>query len=83
MCSINFIATNKKLLIDGDNNYLFVNSTETIKFKAKHSEIVAHPICLGYASVDDPSKASAKNLDYIEMFLILVLIINLLRFMIY
>ena len=32
---------------NGANNYLFVNCTEIIKFKAKHSEIVANPLCLG------------------------------------
>ena len=29
----------------GANNYLFVNGTEIIKFKAKDSEIVANPKC--------------------------------------
>ena len=32
---------------NGANNYLFVNGTEIIKFKAKDSEIVATPLCLG------------------------------------
>ena len=32
--------------------YLFVNSTETIRFKPKDSEIVANPICLGNVSED-------------------------------
>ena len=30
----------------GANSYLFVNGKETIKFKAKDSEIVASPLCL-------------------------------------
>ena len=34
------------------NNYLFVNGTEIIKFKAKGSEIVANPLCLGNISKD-------------------------------
>ena len=29
------------------NSYLFVNGTEITKFKAKDSEIVATPLCLG------------------------------------
>ena len=34
------------------NSYLFVNGTETYKFKAKDSEIVATPLCLGNISKD-------------------------------
>ena len=34
----------------GSNSYLFVDSTEIIKFKAKDSEIVASPLCLGNMS---------------------------------
>ena len=34
------------------NCYLFVNGTEIIKFKAKDSEIVATPLCLGNFSKD-------------------------------
>ena len=37
---------------NGANNYLFVNCTEIIKFKAKDSEIVANPLCLGNISED-------------------------------
>ena len=33
-------------------SYLFVNGTEIIKFKAKDSEIVAIPLCLGNISKD-------------------------------
>ena len=36
----------------GANSYLFVNGTETYKFKAKDSEIVAAPLCLGNISKD-------------------------------
>ena len=32
---------------NGANSYLFVNGTEIYKFKAKDSEIVASPLCLG------------------------------------
>ena len=34
------------------NSYLFVNGTEIIKFKAKDSNIVASPLCLGNISKD-------------------------------
>ena len=36
----------------GANCYSFVNVTEIIKFKAKDSEIVATPLCLGNISKD-------------------------------
>ena len=56
MYSINFTVTKKKFCLslhyNGDNSYLFVNGTEIIKFKAKDSEIVATPICLGNISKD-------------------------------
>ena len=54
--SINLTVTGKKfclsLYYNGVNSYLFVNSTEIIKFKAKDSEIVATPLCLGKISKD-------------------------------
>ena len=37
---------------NGANSYLFVNGTKIIKFKAKDSEIVATPLCLGNISKD-------------------------------
>ena len=37
---------------NGANSHLFVNGTEIIKFKAKYSDIVATPLCLGYISKD-------------------------------
>ena len=56
ICSINFTATKKKFCFslhdNGANNYLFVNRTETYKFKAKDSEIVAAPLCIGNISKD-------------------------------
>ena len=36
----------------GANSYLFVNGKEIHKFKAKDSEIVATPLCLGNISKD-------------------------------
>ena len=54
--SINFIQSNKKICsslhYNGNNSYLFVNSTEIIKFKAKDSEIKTYPLCLGNVSID-------------------------------
>ena len=37
---------------NGENSYLFVNGTEIHKFKAKDSEIVGSPLCLGNISKD-------------------------------
>ena len=37
---------------NGASSYLFVNGTEIYKFKAKNSEIVAIPLCLGHISKD-------------------------------
>ena len=34
------------------NSYLFVNGTEIHKFKAKYTEVVASPLCLGNISKD-------------------------------
>ena len=52
--SINFMKHNTKFCLswhyNGANIYLFVNGTEIIKFKAKDSEIVASPLCLGKIS---------------------------------
>ena len=56
MCLINFTEHNKKFCLslhyNGANSYLFVNGTEIYKFKAKASEIVATPLCLGNISKD-------------------------------
>ena len=56
MYSINFTLTKKRFCLslhcNGANSYLFVNGTETYKFKAKDSKIVAIPLCLGNISKD-------------------------------
>ena len=56
MYSINFTVTKKKFCLslhyNGANSYLFVNYTEIYNFKAKDSEIVATPLCLGNISKD-------------------------------
>ena len=56
MYPINFIVTKKRFCLNlhynGGNSYLFVNGKEIVKFKAKNSEIVASPLCLGNISID-------------------------------
>ena len=56
MYSINFTEKNKKFCLslhyNGANSYLFFNGTEIYKFKAKDSELVATPLCLGNISKD-------------------------------
>ena len=51
-----------------DYNYLFVNGTEIIKFKAKDSEIVGNSLCLGNISkdfsVDNMKKTGLKGNVY-------------------
>ena len=51
MYSINFTKENTKFCLslhyNRANSYLFVNGKEIIKFKAKDSEIVPTPLCLG------------------------------------
>ena len=56
MYFINFTVTKKKFCLslhyNGAYSFLFVNGTEIIKFKAKDSEIIASPLCLGDISKD-------------------------------
>ena len=84
--SINFTVTKKKfclsLLYNGANSYLFVNGTEICKFKAKDSEIVASPLCLGNISKDLSTDNMKKKQDLLVMFMILEQITVLLQLMI-
>ena len=79
MYSVNFTVTKKKFFLslhyNGRNSYLFVNGTEIIKFKAKDSETVTSPLCLGNISKD-------WSTGVLDMFMILVQIIMLLQLMI-
>ena len=59
------------------NSYLFVNGKETVKFKAKDSEIAASPLCSGNIS-KDWSADNMKKLDSMNMFMNFVLIIKTL-----
>ena len=56
MYSISFTVTKKKFCLslhcNGENSYLFVNGAEIYKCKAKDSEIVTSPLCLGNISKD-------------------------------
>ena len=69
---INFTVKNKnfclRLHCNGANSYLFVNGTETHKFEAKDTEIVASPLCLGNISkdfsVDDMEKTGLNGYVY-------------------
>ena len=85
MYAINFIVTKKKFWLslhyNGVNCYLFVNGTEFYKFKAKDSEVVATPLCLGNIS-KDWSTDNMKKQDLMDMPLMLVLIMMPLMLMI-
>ena len=65
MYSINFTATKQKFCLslhyNGTNSYLFVNVTKNYKFKAKDSEIVAAPLCLGNISKDQSADNMKKT----------------------
>ena len=54
--SQNFTAANKIFLLslhyNGDNSYLFVNSKQELKFKAKDNQIVKEILCLRNISDD-------------------------------
>ena len=56
MYSPNFTVDNKifclRLHYNSDNSYLFVNGREVTKFKAKNSELIKYPMCLGGLSKD-------------------------------
>ena len=69
MYLINFTVTKKKFCLslhcNGANSYSFVNGTEIIKFKAKDSNIVASPLCLGNISIDWSVDNMKKNWTYL------------------
>ena len=66
MYSISFTKVNTKFCLslhyNGDDSYLLVNGTESIKFKAKDSIIVSNNLCLGNVSKD----FSASNMKKTE-----------------
>ena len=56
MYSVNFTDNGDKYCLslhyNGASSYLFVNGVEIIKFKAKDSNVIATPLCLGNISKD-------------------------------
>ena len=64
MYSISFTLANKKFCLslhyNGDNSYQFVNGKEIISIKAKDSEVVPYPSCLGGLSKDFSLPNAAK-----------------------
>ena len=70
---INFTKENTRFCLSlhysGVNSYLFVNGTEIIKFKAKHSEITAYSLCLRNISkdwsADNMKKTRLKGYVYV------------------
>ena len=76
MYSISFTETKKKfcsvLHYNRVNSYLFVNGTEIYTFKAKNSEIVASPLCLGNISKDWSTDNMKKKQGLMDMSIILV-----------
>ena len=72
MYPINFAEHNKKFCLslhyNEANSYLFVNGKEIHKFKAKDSEIVASPLCLGNIlkdwTVDNMKKTGLNGYVY-------------------
>ena len=70
--SMNFTKYNTKFCLslhyNGADSYLFVNGKEVIKFKAKDSEIVVNPLCLGKIledfSVDNMKKSGLYGYVY-------------------
>ena len=82
MYAINFTENNKKFCLrfhyNGSNSYLLVNGTEIHKFKAKNSEIVPNPLCLGNISKDfftDNMKKTGLN-RYVYDFIVDKILIN-------
>ena len=86
MFSINFTKKNTKFCLslhyNGTNSYLFVNSTEIIKFKAKHSEIIPYSLCLGRIQKIG-HKITWTRQELMVTFMILVLITRLFQLLIF
>ena len=86
MYSINCAEPSKKFCLklhyNGANSYLFINGKEIYKFKAKDSEIVTTPLCLGNISKDWSVDNMKKN--WIKpMSVILVLTIGQFPLLVY
>ena len=72
MYTPNFIVYCKKnclsLHYNGDSSYLFVSGRPFVKFKAKDSEIVPYPLCLGNISKDSSIANAAGLYGYVYGF---------------
>ena len=71
------------LFYKGANSYLFVNGVGIIKFKEEDSEIIPNALCLGNILKDFSADNMKKKQDYMELFMVLVLIMMLFQLMIY
>ena len=70
------------MLYSGANSYLFVNDTKITKLKAKDSEIVAAPLCVGNISKDwsvDNMKRTGLN-DHVYDFMMIMMLLQLMIF---
>ena len=85
---INFSATKRRFCLslhyNAANSYLFVNGVEIIKFKAKVKTdplrgVIIDPLCLGNVLKDFFNKWNEKKQNYMEVFMILVLIITIFQ----
>ena len=65
MYSTNFTVANKTFCLslhyNGESSYLFLNVKEIINFKAKDSETVPCPLCLGGLSKDFSTANTARS----------------------
>ena len=63
--SINFSRSERNFCLslhyNGSNSFLFVNGTKIHQFKAKDSEIIVYPLCLGNISKDVSIDNMKKN----------------------
>ena len=75
MYLIDFTVTQNKFCLrlhyNGANSYLFVNGSEIYEFKAKDSEVVATPLCLGNISKDWLTDNMKKKQGLMDMSMIL------------
>ena len=87
MYEINFIGTKRRFCLslhyNGANSYLFVNGVEIFKFKAKDSEVIPNVVRLGNVSKDFSASNLKEKQDYVELFMILVLILLLFQLMVH
>ena len=68
----NFTDTGKKFVLslhyNGDNSYLFVNSRQVLKFKAKNDQIINEKLCLGNLSSEWTKSESEQTGSYGDIY---------------